>query len=89
MAPDHPEWASTQPFQAVLENDMAVIKAAGEGKRLGLLVNHTDAKREWTYDRQSSEGRLGRGLDEAEKNGWVVVDMARDWRVINPFQIEE
>ena len=30
MAPDHPEWASTQPFQAVLENDMVAIKAAGE-----------------------------------------------------------
>jgi phosphoserine phosphatase len=62
---------------------------AGAGKRLGLLVHHTDAEREWAYDRQSSEGRLDRGLDEAEKNGWVVVDMARDWRVIYPFQIEE
>jgi len=57
---------------------------AGEGRRLGLLVHHTDAEREWAYDRQSSEGRLVRGLDEAEQNGWVVVDMARDWRTVFP-----
>ena len=57
---------------------------AGEGKRLGLLVHHTDAKREWAYDRESSEGRLARGLDEAEQRGWVVVDMAKDWGVNYP-----
>lgn len=62
---------------------------AGEGKRLGLLVHHTDADREWAYDRQSSEGRLDRGLDEAEQRGWVVVDMARDWRVIYPAEVDK
>ena len=62
---------------------------AGEGRRLGLIVHHTDAEREWAYDRQSSIGRLDRGLDEAEMRGWVLVDMARDWQVIYPYQLEK
>ncbi len=62
---------------------------AGEGRRLGLLLHHTDAKREWAYDRQSNEGRLDKGLDKADQNGWVLVDMARDWRLVYPAQLEE
>jgi len=62
---------------------------AGTGRRLGLLLHHTDAVREWAYDRQSSEGHLDRGLDEAEQRGWVVVDMARDWQVVYPYQTGE
>jgi len=49
------------------------------GPRLALLVHHTDAGREWAYDRESSVGRLSRGLDEAAARGWVIVDMKRDW----------
>ncbi|TYC48321.1 haloacid dehalogenase-like hydrolase [Rhodobacterales bacterium] len=30
LAPEHPEWKTTQPFQAVLENDMEALGAAGE-----------------------------------------------------------
>ena len=59
---------------------------AGEGPRFALYVHHTDAEREWAYGRESHIGRLDRGLDEAEANGWTVVDMARDWRVIYPFE---
>ena len=66
--------------------EMLEWTTAGEGKRLGLLVHHTDAKREWAYDRESTEGRLDRGLDEAEKRDWVVVDMARDWSTIYPAE---
>ena len=58
----------------------------GEGARLGILVHHTDAEREWAYDRDSVEGRLNRGLDEADQNGWLVVDMANDWKVIYPYE---
>lgn len=58
--------------------------SSGGGARLGLLIHHTDAEREWAYDRESSEGRLDRGLDEAGQKGWLVVDMARDWKVIYP-----
>jgi phosphoglycolate phosphatase-like HAD superfamily hydrolase len=52
---------------------------AGDGPRLGLIVHHTDAEREFAYDRESHIGRLAEGLDQAGKRGWVVVDMARDW----------
>ena len=54
------------------------------GARFGLLVHHTDAGREWAYDRQSPVGRLDKALDEAQKNGWTVVDMRKDWKVIYP-----
>ena len=54
------------------------------GPRLGLIVHHTDAEREWAYDRSSHVGQLVRGLDEAANRGWIVVDMKRDWKVIYP-----
>ena len=52
------------------------------GSRLGVLIHHTDAEREWAYDRESSIGRLARGLDEAAARDWVVVDMKHDWKTI-------
>jgi hypothetical protein len=57
---------------------------AGEGPRFGMIVHHTDAAREWAYDRDSHIGRLARGLDEAPARGWLVVDMARDWGRVWP-----
>ena len=57
---------------------------AGHGPRFALLVHHTDAKREWAYDRNSPVGRLDRALDQAQHEGWTVVDMAKDWRVVHP-----
>jgi phosphoserine phosphatase len=57
-----------------------------KGPRLGVVVHHTDAEREWAYDRDSSIGRLARGLDEGPKRGWVIVDMKSDWKVVYPFQ---
>jgi hypothetical protein len=59
---------------------------AGPGARLGVLIHHTDAEREWAYDRDSHIGRLDRGLDEAADRGWVVVDMKQDWSTIHPTQ---
>ncbi len=59
---------------------------AGDGARLGVLIHHTDAEREWAYDRESHFGRLDRGLDEAAGRGWVVVDMMRDWNTIYPTE---
>ena len=60
--------------------------AGARGPRLAVLVHHTDAEREWAYDRNTSSGRLSRALDEAPRRGWVLVDMKRDWSVIYPFQ---
>jgi len=57
---------------------------AGEGPRFALYVHHTDAEREWAYDRKSHIGKLDKGLDEARKNGWTIVDMKKDWKVIYP-----
>ena len=48
------------------------------------IVHHTDAEREWAYDRQSTVGRLDKGLDEARAKGWTVVDMKTDWKRIYP-----
>ena len=56
------------------------------GVRLGLIVHHTDAEREYAYDRNTSFGRLDKALDAAAVNKWTVVDMKRDWKVIFPFE---
>ncbi|MGB5873205.1 MAG: HAD family hydrolase [Bacteroidota bacterium] len=61
--------------------------AGGDGSRLMLYVHHTDAEREWAYDRDSHVGRFDKGLDEAREKGWTIVDMKKDWRVIFPFQL--
>ncbi|MEP2533420.1 HAD family hydrolase [Shimia sp.] len=57
---------------------------SGDGARLGLYVHHTDADREWAYDREGHIGVLNRGLDEAEQRGWLVIDMANDWSTVFP-----
>ena len=51
-----------------------------------MLVHHTDAQREYAYDRGSPIGRLEKALDEAPKHGWHVMDMTRDWRQIFDFE---
>ena len=66
--------------------EMLEYTTAGPGPRFGLIVHHTDAEREWAYDRESHVGRLARALDEARKQRWVVVDMKKEWRVVYPFQ---
>ena len=68
------------------DGDLEMLQwtTSGDGARFGLIVHHTDAEREWAYDRESSIGRLDEALDEAATHGWTVVDMARDWRVIHP-----
>ncbi|MCK6370518.1 MAG: haloacid dehalogenase-like hydrolase [Gammaproteobacteria bacterium] len=62
--------------------EMLEWTTAGAGARLGLLLHHDDAGREFAYDRESSIGRLDRGLTEAAKRGWVVVSMKDDWREV-------
>ncbi|NCA86117.1 MAG: haloacid dehalogenase-like hydrolase [Clostridia bacterium] len=52
--------------------------------RFGLIVHHTDAEREWAYDRQSHIGKLDKGLDDATKYNWLIVDMKSDWAKIYP-----
>jgi hypothetical protein len=66
------------------DQQMLEYTAAGPGPRFAGLVHHTDAAREWAYDRKSKIGRLDKALDEAEAKGWTVVDMKRDWKTIFP-----
>ena len=61
------------------DHQMLQWTAAGTGPRFLGLVHHTDAEREWAYDRASSIGRLDAALDDALAKGWTVVDMKRDW----------
>ena len=58
--------------------------AARNGPSFCLYVRHTDAEREWAYDRESRIGRLDKGLDEALAKGWTIVSMKDDWKVIYP-----
>ena len=66
------------------DGDLQMLQwtAAGPGPRFNLYVHHTDAAREWAYDRQSHVGLLDKGLDEARAKGWTVVSMKDDWKVI-------
>jgi phosphoglycolate phosphatase-like HAD superfamily hydrolase len=62
---------------------------SGSGPRFGLLVHHTDAAREVAYDRASHIGKLEKGLDDAAKNNWLLVDMKNDWKIIYPSEIKK
>lgn len=66
------------------DGDLPMFKwtTAGQGPRFALFIHHTDAEREWAYDRESSIGRLDKGLTEARSKGWTVIDMKQDWKVI-------
>jgi phosphoglycolate phosphatase-like HAD superfamily hydrolase len=66
------------------DQQMLEWTAAGEGARFMGLVHHTDAEREWAYDRTSHVGKLDKALDEATAKGWIVVDIKNDWKVVFP-----
>jgi phosphoserine phosphatase len=68
------------------DKEMLEWTAAGGGARFMGLVHHTDAVREWAYDRNSPVGRLDKAWDEAVRRGWTVVDMKRDWKKVFPFE---
>ena len=71
------------------DGDLQMLQytAGGKGKSFMLYLHHTDSVREWAYDRDSHIGRLDKGLDEAQKNNWTVIDMKKDWKVIYPFEL--
>ena len=66
------------------DHQMLQWTAAGSGPRFMGLVHHTDAEREWAYDRTAHIGRVDKALDEAQAKGWTVVDMKQDWKTIFP-----
>ena len=72
------------------DGDLQMLQwtAAGKGPRFMGIVHHTDAEREWAYDRKSHIGRLDKALDEAKKKGWTLVDMKKNWKVIYPYHLK-
>ena len=69
------------------DGDLQMLQytAAGSGPRFMLIVHHTDAEREWAYDRQSHIGKLDKALDEANAKGWLLADMKKDWKKVFAF----
>ncbi len=70
------------------DQQMLEWTAAGTGARFMGLVHHTDAVREYAYDRNSPIGHLDKAWDEAIRRKWIVVDMKNDWKVIYPFEMK-
>lgn len=70
------------------DGDLQMLQytAAGSGARFMGIVHHTDAEREWAYDRKSHVGKLDKALDEGTARGWTIADMKRDWKTVFAFQ---
>jgi hypothetical protein len=66
------------------DGDLQMLQwtTAGGGPRFGLIVHHTDAEREWAYDRDSHIGKLDKALDATGPAGWVVVSIKDEWKTI-------
>jgi hypothetical protein len=84
------EYIGRRPIAAFGNSDgdleMLQWTTMSSGRRLGLIVHHTDAEREYAYDRDTSFGRLDKALDAAAMNKWTVVDMKNDWKRIFAFE---
>jgi phosphoserine phosphatase len=63
------------------DQQMLQWTAAGPGRSLAVLVDHTDPDREFDY-RVSPMGTLKLALDEANQRVWTVVSMKDDWKAI-------
>ena len=70
------------------DGDLQMLQwtAAGRGLRFAGIVHHTDAVREWAYDRTSHIGKLDKALDEGAAKGWTIVDVKKDWKRVFPFE---
>jgi hypothetical protein len=70
------------------DGDLQMLQwtAAGGRARFMGIVHHTDAEREWAYDRKSHVGKLDKALDEGTAKNWTIVDMKRDWKKVFAFQ---
>ncbi|QIB34635.1 HAD family hydrolase [Ancylobacter pratisalsi] len=68
------------------DGDLQMLQwtSTGAGPRLGMIVHHTDAEREYAYDRNSHFGRLDKAMDLAPAEGWVLIDMKNDWKDVFP-----
>ncbi|MHC5010993.1 MAG: HAD family hydrolase, partial [Planctomycetota bacterium] len=71
------------------DGDLEMLEwtTSAPGARLGVIIHHTDAEREWAYDRDSAVGRLDKAMELAAERGWLLVDMKTQWKVIYPFEL--
>ena len=67
------------------DREMLEWTTSGKGRRLAVLIHHTDAAREFAYDRRAGAATLDKAWDEAKAKGWIVVDMKRDWKRVFAF----
>lgn len=69
------------------DGDLQMLQfTTSQPNALAVYIHHTDSVREWAYDRESAVGRLDAGLDEAEAQHWLIVDMKDDWKRVFPFE---
>lgn len=73
-----------QPIAAFGNSDgdyqMLAWTTAGKGARLGMIVHHDDAEREYAYDKETAFGKLEKALTDAKSHGWIIIQMKNDWR---------
>jgi phosphoglycolate phosphatase-like HAD superfamily hydrolase len=75
------------------DRQMLEYTKAGNGARLCMLVLHDDAEREYAYGPaqglpKTKVGAFTQPLyDEAKKDGWIVISMKNDWKVVFPFEL--
>jgi hypothetical protein len=72
------------------DGDLEMLEwvTSAPGARLGVIVRHDDAAREFAYDRESHVGRLARGLDQGPARGWTIVSMQNDWKRVYPGEVK-
>jgi phosphoglycolate phosphatase-like HAD superfamily hydrolase len=74
------------------DRQMLEYTGAGDGARLMMLVLHDDATREYAYGPatglpNSKIGTFTQALyDEAQKKGWAVISVKKDWKRIFTFE---
>lgn len=73
---------------ADIDFEMLQWTTTAPGRRLGVVIHHTDAQREYAYDRKTDFGLLDTLMEAAGPNGWLVVDMRKDWKLIFPFETQ-
>ncbi len=66
------------------DGDLQMLRwtTAGDGRRLGVIIHHDDAEREYAYDRDSHVGRLDKALGQAPDEHWLIVSMKSDWNAV-------
>lgn len=62
--------------------EMMEYAATTDKPNLMVYVNHTDAEREFLYDEHTAYGKLVKGLEVAQRNNWLIIDMKKDWKTV-------